>query len=99
MITATDTRPVNSRLSVLDGGVLVDGPCAWSWLFGQLTPDGHPRPEFVRRTAAPVTMMIASSIAATIVIRRYAIGLRCGTRMARRSYRRGSRSGDAGSQS
>ena len=62
-----------------------DGPWAWSWLFGQLTPTGHARPELLRRTAAPVTMMIASSTAATIVTRRYAIGLRCGTRIPRRS--------------
>ena len=54
----------------------LDGPWAWSWLFGQLIPTGQPRPELVSRTAPPVTMIIASRIAATIVIRRYAIGLR-----------------------
>ena len=95
-ITATDTRPVNMRLSDSIHWCESDWACAVSWPVEQLGHDGHPRPESLRRTAPPVTMMIASSTAATIVIRRYASGLRCGTRMSRRSYRRAPRPADAG---
>ncbi len=85
MITATDTRPVNIRLSDSIHWWESDCACAVSWPVEQLGHDGHPRPESDSRTAPPVTMMIASRMAATMVIRRYAIGLRCGTRMRRES--------------
>ncbi len=74
-ITATDTRPVKSRLTCSIVACSLAAPWACSRLFGQLIPTGHPRPELVRRTAAPVTMITASSAAATNVIRRYAAGL------------------------
>ncbi len=84
-ITAIDTSPVNIRLS--DSIHWCESDAAWavSWPESQFGHDGHPSPDDVSRTAAPVTMMTASRIAATSVICRYAAGLNRGTRMAPRS--------------
>ena len=43
---------------------------------------GHPSPEFVNRTAPPVTMMNASAMVATNVILRYAAGDRSCNRIS-----------------
>src|SRR5262249_30619998 len=95
-ITATDTRPVNSRLTCSTVAGSLAGPCACSWLFGQMTPTGQPRPEPGSPTAAPATREIARGTAATIVPRGYAMGLRCGTRMRSRWYGRAPGRIDAG---
>ena len=79
-ITATETSPVKTRLtnsimafaSLVSRGERLPGE--------QLGQSGHPRPESVSRTAPPVTMMTASSTAATNVTRRYAAGLKRGSR-------------------
>ena len=76
-------RAGEEPVRVLDEPVLARDCEAVQLACRQLSPTGQPSPESVSRTAPPVTMMIVSRIAATSVMRRYASGLRCGTRMRR----------------
>ena len=66
-MTASDTRPVivrftNSTMAWYSSG-------ATSWFSSQVGQSEHPRPDPVRRTAAPVTMMNARAISARRVMR------------------------------
>jgi hypothetical protein len=84
-ITTSDTRPVTTRLtnsimaceSVADSGVRLPG--------SQLGHSGHPRPDPVSRTDAPVTTMRARRTTATSAMRRYWLGLTRGRRIGRQS--------------
>ena len=65
-MTASATSPVNSRLTCSMAEWFDDTSTKrWSLQFGQ---SSHPRPEPVRRTAAPDTTMVISRPRATAVM-------------------------------
>ena len=67
-ITAIDTAPVNMRLTNSTIAWPPSAPLGVSRPGSQLGQSGQPRPEPVRRTAAPVTMMTARRKPATSTI-------------------------------
>ena len=92
MITMIETAPVKSRLMYSIQPCSSAAPWGTRWPGEQLGQSGQPSPDWVRRTAPPVTMIAASSRQATKVILRYAAGL---SRGMRREAGRGGRTAAA----
>ena len=68
--TAIETEPVKTRLRNSTMALTSAALRGVRWPGSQFGQEGQPRPEPVRRTAPPVTMMTARRTAAASVIRR-----------------------------
>ena len=69
-ITTIETAPVKSRLMYSIQPWPSEAPCGTRWPGEQFGQSEHPSPDWVSRTAPPVTMMAARSRTATKVILR-----------------------------